>query len=185
LTRYIRLFGWLNRATMGSYRESVDEVSGTPDVPDLTRSRRERSNTGVVLNIEQSVTGDLGLFSRASWSPGRTEIIGWTDVHDSLSFGAVLKGTAWGRPDDRIGIAGLTQGLSKEAQRYFAAGGLGIVIGDGQLNYRRENLFETYYALALTKWATFSLDYQFVVNPAYNADRGPVSLYATRVHVEF
>src|SRR6185312_2256833 len=98
---------------------------------------------------------------------------------------AVLKGTAWGRPDDRIGVAGVIEGLSAEAQAFFAAGGLGILIGDGALNYRTERVLEAYYAIALAKWATLTLDYQYFVNPAFNADRGPVSIYSSRLHLEF
>ena len=79
----------------------------------------------------------------------------------------------------------MVEGLSSEARAYFAAGGLGVVIGEGQLNYRPEQILEAYYAYSLNKWTTLKLDYQFVVNPAYNADRGPVSIYATRLHAEF
>ena len=177
----LRFFGWLNRAFMGSY----SEASALPAPPDITLTRRLRTNYGVVVGLEQAIAADLGVFSRASWSPGQTEIIGWTDVSNSLSFGAVLKGTAWGRPSDKIGIAGVTQGLSAKARAFFAAGGLGILIGDGALNYRRENVMETYYAVSLSKWATLTFDYQLFVNPGYNADRGPVSIFATRWHAEF
>jgi high affinity Mn2+ porin len=107
------------------------------------------------------------------------------DVDQSLSFGTVLKGTAWGRPDDKIGVAGLLDGLSSEARAYFAAGGMGILIGDGQLNYRTEKIFEAYYSYSINRWSAFTFDYQFVANPAYNADRGPVSILSARYHVEF
>jgi high affinity Mn2+ porin len=97
----------------------------------------------------------------------------------------VLKGTSWDRADDKVGIGGVIEGLSPEARSYFAAGGLGILIGDGKLNYRYEKVLETYYAYSLNKWATFTLDYQFIADPAYNADRGPVSIFAGRLHAEF
>ena len=181
----VRVFGWANRATMGSYSQSLAFASTTSDAPDLASTRRVRTNYGIVVGVEQDVTEDLGIFSRASWSPGKTEVIGWTDTHDSVSLGAVLKGTRWGRPADRIGLAVLSEGLSAESRAYFAAGGLGIVIGDGRLNYRREEILETYYSLGLGKWGALSADYQFVKNPAYNVDRGPVSIYSTRYHVEF
>jgi high affinity Mn2+ porin len=126
-----------------------------------------------------------GLFSRATWSPGLTEIIGWTDCSEGLSFGTVLAGTAGGRPDDKIGVAGVIEGWSAEARAYFAAGGLGILIGDGQLNYRREKILEAYYAYRLNKWATLTADYQFIQNPGYNADRGPVHILSGRLHAEF
>lgn len=180
-----RVFGWANQALMGSYSESLQTARLTGDTPDLATTRRGRTNYGIVFGLEQALTEDLGVFSRASWSPGKTEIIGWTDVHDSISIGAVLKGTSWGRPNDRLGIGAVNEGLSKESRRYLAAGGLGILIGDGALNYRREQVIETYYAYSLGKWSTVSADYQLVINPAYNIDRGPVSIYAMRFHAEF
>jgi high affinity Mn2+ porin len=111
--------------------------------------------------------------------------MGWTDCDESLSLGLMLKGTSWGRPSDRIGLAGLIEGLSPEARAYFAAGGLGILIGDGRLNYRPEKILETYYALSLNKWTTLTADYQFIESPGYNADRGPVSVFSARLHAEF
>jgi high affinity Mn2+ porin len=157
----------------------------TPNYPDVTQTRQSRTNYGFVVNLEQAITNDLGVFSRASWSPGLVELIGWTDCDESLSFGTVLKGNAWGRPDDKIGVAGLVEGLSPIARAYFAAGGLGILIGDGQLNYRPEQILEAYYAYRLNKWATLTFDYQFIDNPGYNADRGPVSVLSGRLHAQF
>ena len=181
----VRLFGWLNRAVAGSYAEAVALPMTSPNYPDITLTRRVRNDYGFVINLEQAVTNDLGLFSRATWNPGQTEIIGWTDCDESLSIGAVLKGALWGRLDDKVGLGGVVEGLSPEARAYFAAGGLGILIGDGQLNYRPEKILEAYYAYSLSKWATLTLDYQFVADPAYNADRGPVSIFAARFHAEF
>ena len=97
----------------------------------------------------------------------------------------MLKGTSWGRPDDRIGVGGAVNGLSPQARSYFAAGGLGILIGDGQLNYRTERALEVFYAYAVNAHLNVTLDYQFISNPAYNADRGPVSIFSGRMHAEF
>jgi high affinity Mn2+ porin len=181
----LRLMGWANIANMGSYADALAMPVTTPNFPDITLTRQVRGNYGFVANVEQAITPDLGIFSRASWSPGLVEIIGWTDCDESLSFGAVLKGTAWGRPDDRIGVGGLVEGLSPTARAFFAAGGLGILIGDGQLNYRPEQILEAYYSYSLNKWAALTFDYQLVANPAYNADRGPVSIFAGRLHAQF
>jgi high affinity Mn2+ porin len=181
----LRFFGWLNHGTMGGYSDALALPLASPNYPDITLTRRTRTNYGIVANIEQSITADLGVFSRATWSPGLTEIVGWTDCSESLSFGTVLTGTAWGRPNDKIGVGGVVEGLSAEARAYFAAGGLGILVGDGQLNYRREKILEAYYAYSLNKWATLTFDYQFVNNPGYNADRGPVSVFSGRFHAEF
>ena len=181
----LRLMGWANIANMGSYADALAMPVTTPNYPDITQTRQVRTNYGFVVNMEQAITSDLGVFSRASWSPGLDEIIGWTDCDESFSFGAVLKGNAWGRPDDKIGVAGVVEGLSPIARAYFAAGGLGILIGDGQLNYRPEQIFEAYYTYSLNKWATLTFDYQFIDNPGYNADRGPVSVFSGRLHAQF
>jgi high affinity Mn2+ porin len=180
-----RLMGWANIANMGNYADALAMPVTTPNYPDIMQTRRVRTNYGFVANIEQAITSDLGIFSRASWSPGLVEIIGWTDCDESLSFGAVLKGNAWGRPDDKIGVAGVVEGLSPIARAYFSAGGLGILIGDGRLNYRPEKILEAYYAYSLNKWATLTLDYQFINNVGYNADRGPVSVFSGRLHAQF
>jgi high affinity Mn2+ porin len=184
-TGKLRLMGWGNIANMGSYADALAMPATSASFPDITQTRRARTNYGFVVNLEQAITSDLGMFSRASWSPGLVEIIGWTDCDESLSFGTVLKGTAWGRPDDKIGVAGVIEGLSPISRAYFAAGGVGILIGDGRLNYHTEQIFEVYYAYSVNKWATLTFDYQFVGNPAYNADRGPVSIFSGRLHAQF
>ena len=181
----LRLMAWANRANMGSYAAALAEPTTIPTYPDITLVRQVRTNYGFNANIEQAITAHLGVFARASWSPGLDEIIGWTDCDESVSAGAVLKGTSWGRPNDKIGAAGVIDGLSPEARAYFAAGGLGILIGDGALNYRPEKILETYYSYSLNTWSALTFDYQFVADPAYNADRGPVHIFAGRYHAEF
>ena len=96
---------------MGSYSDALAMPVTTPEYPDIALTRRQRSNYGFIVNAEQQLTGDLGIFSRATWGSGQNEIMGWTDCDESLSLGLMLKGTSWGRPDDRIGLAGLIEGL--------------------------------------------------------------------------
>jgi high affinity Mn2+ porin len=181
----LRLFGWANRATAGSYSEAVALPVTSPNYPDITATRTVRTNYGFIVNVEQAITGDLGVFSRVTWDAGQTEKIGWTDCDESLSLGVVLKGTAWGRPNDNAGAGGVVEALSPAARAYFAAGGLGILIGDGKLNYQYEKILEAFYAYSVNKWVTVSFDYQFVADPGYNADRGPVSIFSVRLHAEF
>lgn len=181
----LRLMGYLSRGNAGSYAEAVALPLTSPNYPDITLTRRVRNNPGFAVNIEQAITDQLGVFSRYSLGAGQTEKLGWTDCDASLSVGAVLKGAAWGRPDDRIGIGGVIDALSPAARSYFAAGGLGILIGDGQLNYRNEKILEAFYAYSVNSWVTLTVDYQLIANPAYNADRGPVSIFSTRLHAEF
>ena len=181
----LRLFGWANRATAGSYAEAVALPITSPNYPDITLTRRVRTNYGFIINAEQAITTDLGVFSRVTWDAGQTEKIGWTDCDGSVSLGAVLTGTAWGRPADKVGVGGVVESLSPAAREYFAAGGLGILIGDGRLNYQYEKVIEAYYAYSANEWATVSLDYQFIADLGYNADRGPVSIFSVRLHAEF
>jgi Carbohydrate-selective porin len=179
------LFGWLSHGNMGSYSDALAEPFATPGYPDITVTRQERTKYGFVASAEQTITADLGAFSRASWSPGHTEIMGWTDCDESLSVGAALKGTYWRRPNDTVGIAWVAEGLSAISRQYFGAGGMGILIGDGKLNYRPEMVIESYYAFSPVKWAVLSLDYQLIADPGYNADRGPVSIFSGRLHAAF
>ena len=178
------LFGWLSHGNMGSYSDALASPLMIP-YPDITQTRRERTNYGFVASADQAIADALGIFLRASWSPGRVEIMGWTDCDESLSVGAALKGTRWARPDDTVGIAWVAEGLSAISRRYFGAGGMGILIGDGKLNYQPEMVLETYYAFSPVRWATFSVDYQLIADPGYNADRGPVSMVSGRLHATF
>ena len=178
----IRTIGWMNSAFSGSYRETLDNPSLNLDI---TQTRQGRIKYGYVINVEQSVTDDIGLFGRWSWNDGKTEIMAFTDIDSSLSGGVSIKGNAWGRPDDTIGIGGAINGLSNDHRGFLVAGGLGILIGDGRLNYQHEKILESYYAIAMNKALSLTFDYQLITNPAYNADRGPVSVFSGRIHAEF
>ena len=180
----IRYLGWFARANAGNFDQAVADPAF--DASDsIAATRRTRTLYGFGISLEQAITSDLGLFARASMRDGRNEVMAWTDVDRSLSVGLSLKGTAWRRPDDTVGLVGVVNGLDKNYRRYLAAGGLGINVGDGQLSYQPEALVETYYSLALRKNVFFSLDYQLAINPAFNADRGPVSVGAMRLHAHF
>jgi high affinity Mn2+ porin len=178
----IRTLGWINSAYMGSYRDTLNNPAFNLDI---AQTRAGRIKYGYVLNVEQAVTDDIGLFGRWSWNDGKTEIMAFTDIDASLSLGTSLKGRRWGRPDDVIGLGGAINALSRDHRDFIAAGGLGVLIGDGQLDYRRERVLEAYYAYALDKQFTLTADYQFITNPAYNADRGPVHVFSGRLHGEF
>jgi high affinity Mn2+ porin len=170
------------QANSGSYRDTLNNPALNLDI---SQTRIGRIKYGYVINLEQALTDEVGLFGRWSWNDGKTEIMAFTDIDASLSLGASIKGTRWGRPDDVIGIGGAINALSRDHRDFLAAGGLGPLIGDGLLNYRPERILESYYAFALNKQLTFTADYQFITNPAYNADRGPVSIFSGRLHGEF
>jgi high affinity Mn2+ porin len=178
----LRTIAWLNSANSGSYRDTLNNPAFNLDI---SQTRMGRIKYGYVINLEQAVTDDIGLFGRWSWNDGKTEIMAFTDIDASLSLGTSIKGTKWGRPDDVIGLGGAINSLSRDHRDFIAAGGLGVLIGDGALNYRRERILETYYAVALNKQLTMTADYQLITNPAYNADRGPVHVFSGRLHGEF
>jgi high affinity Mn2+ porin len=179
---HLRTIGWFNSVFSGSYRETLDNLALNLDI---SQTRRGRSKFGYVVSFDQALSDDVGLFGRWSWNDGKTEIMAFTDIDSSLSLGTSIRGVRWGRPDDTIGIAGVSNGLSRDHRAFLAAGGVGPLIGDGALNYRRENIVEAYYAYSINKYLTFTADYQFVSNPAYTADRGPVSIFSGRLHGDF
>ena len=139
----------------------------------------------MTLNIEQSLGTSVGAFARLGLNDGSKEAYEFTEINDSVSGGLSLKGDPWRRPNDTLGVAIVTNGLSSSARAYFSAGGIGILIGDGRLNYAREQVVEAYYALRFTSKMSVAFDAQRIVHPAYNRDRGPVSVVALRLHAEF
>jgi high affinity Mn2+ porin len=182
----LKLLGFLNRGWMGNYDDAVALGEETGTVPSTALVRNYKSRAGVALNFQQQLTGDLGMFTRISYNDGSQEAYEFTEINRGLSTGLSLKGASWNRADDTVGAAYIVDGISHAAQRYFAAGGLGILIGDGQLpHYGLENGLETYYSAQLASWFWATADYQLIVNPAYNRDRGPVNILGLRLHAEF
>ncbi len=181
-----KLLGFLNYGRMGSYSAAVNLAQMTGAAPDTALVRQWAARPGITLNLEQELSPALGAFARISYNDGSKEAYEFTDVNKSLSLGVLLKGSAWNRPEDTVGLAAAFNGISAAARAYFAAGGLGILVGDGQLPHSSsENIVETFYSLRLVEHVTVSSNYQYVVYPAYNRDRGPVSIFAMRIHAEF
>jgi len=184
----VRVGAFGNQGVTGNYRQAlaIEALDPAQDINDVMASiRHVNPKYGFYANLEQQLIPDVGLFARASWNDGQNEILSFTDIDRSVSGGLSIKGSFWGRPNDTIGIGGAINGLSAAHRDYLAAGGIGLIIGDGQLNYRNERVFETYYAYSITKGVTLTADYQLITNPAYNADRGPVSIFAGRLHAEY
>jgi high affinity Mn2+ porin len=187
----LKITGFLIRGNTGSFQDAIN-LAAMPgplfgDVTDaLAAVRHYQSRPGVSLNFEQQVNDWVGVFARAGWADGSVETWDFADIDRTVSGGVSLSGKQWGRPDDTIGVAGVVNGLAPVHQAYFAAGGMGLLIGDGQLpSYATEDIFETYYSYAITSATKVTFDYQFVANPAYNAQRGPVNFFAGRFHTEF
>ncbi|HEV3098600.1 MAG TPA: carbohydrate porin [Candidatus Udaeobacter sp.] len=179
----VRLLGWLEDAHMGSYRETLDDPTL---MEDITKTRRYRFQYGFGLNAEQEISEDLGAFLRVSWRDGEEEVWQFTDIDRSLSAGLQLRGTSWNRSSDTVGIAGIVDGISSAHRDFLAAGGLGPLIGDGKLpHYSVEGIVEIYYNAEVIKNVYLGVDYQFVANPGYNSDRGPVNIFSSRFHFQF
>lgn len=178
----VRLGAYMNLAHMGNYR---DAIALNPDSPDITATRQYRIKYGFLFNWDQQITKEFGVFVRAGWNDGRTESWAYTEADVSGSFGVALKGKHWNRPQDEVGLAYVISGLSAPHRDYLAAGGFDFALGDGKLNYGLENVLEMYYNWEVKKGINLTLDYQLVNTPAYNKDRGPVSVLAIRMHFEF
>ncbi|MDE1933464.1 carbohydrate porin, partial [Bradyrhizobium sp.] len=182
----IKITGYLERGSMGAYSDAVALAAITGQPADINAVRTYTSRPGVSFNMEQQITDTLGVFLRAGWADGQHEPWDFTDIDRTVSGGVSIGGKSWGRPDDTIGIAGVVNGISSAHVAFLNAGGLGILVGDGRLtNYATENIFEAYYSYALTPSTRLTFDYQFIDNPAYNADRGPVNVFAGRAHWQF
>jgi high affinity Mn2+ porin len=181
----LRYLVFANRANMGNPAQAAEIAVATGTPADITAVRRDSWKVGAAFNLEQSLGDDLGLFSRLSWNDGRTEGWAFTDIDRSAVLGLSLKGASWSRPDDTIALAGALNALSKAHQLLFANGGTGILAGDGSLNYAPEGIIESYYSARVFEPLSLTFDYQFVANPAFNQDRGPVHVFAVRAHLEF
>jgi carbohydrate-selective porin OprB len=140
---------------------------------------------GFGLNVEQPLNNHVSVYGRLGWNNGRTESFAYTEVDNTASVGATVKGDLWGRAQDKFGVAFVSNGISAEHARYLALGGQGFLLGDGGLNYRREDIVESFYTAQITRGVTFGPDVQFINNPGYNHDRGPVFVAGFRLHLEF
>jgi high affinity Mn2+ porin len=184
----LRLQSFVNHANMGDYRQQVDQWLANPvtPVPDITAHPLQTAvKYGFGANVEQPITDWLGAFGRWGWNEGQHESYAYTEVDQTWEFGVGGNGTKWGRRTDRVGLAFITNGISHEHARYLGYGGLGFLLGDGKLRYGRENILESFYTLHAWRGVFPSLDVQYIQNPGYNRDRGPVLVSSLRLHLEF
>jgi high affinity Mn2+ porin len=181
----LALTGYLSRGRMGLLDDATRIANMTGQPADIAAVRQFRGRPGIAFNLEQQLSSDLGFFARGGISNGKVETYEFTDVDRTIAAGLVFSGKRWGRPDDSLGIAGVINSISSQREAFLNAGGLGILVGDGKLPHPgTERIFETYYSLPVSAWR-LTFDYQFVANPAYNQDRGPVSILGTRLHAQF
>ncbi|MGZ4959447.1 MAG: carbohydrate porin [Methylomonas sp.] len=198
----IRLLAYRNREHMGRFDDAIAAFQTDPQhnattcqsfnydsanasSPDLCWARKGNVKMGIGLNVEQSLTEDIGVFLRGMYSDGKTEVYSYTSSDRSLSLGTLVNGRLWGRNKDALGIGYGSSWLSSIHIAYLGLGGIDGFIGDGKINYRPEQVVDIYYKLNLISSAWMTLDYQHISNPAYNADRGPVDVFGVRAHFEF
>jgi high affinity Mn2+ porin len=191
----VRLLAYFNTARMGDYAEALRIAAASGTTPNIVADDREgRHKHGFGVNAEQPLAdeGATGVFLRWGWNDGHTESFAFTEVEQVATLGGQLAGTHWRRPDDRLGLALVSEALSGEHRDYLAAGGAGFLLGDGRLSYGREQILEAYYRLQYlwpqqpgpVRWQV-GPDFQYIRNPGYNRDRGPARFWAVRLHLEY
>jgi high affinity Mn2+ porin len=183
----LRLLSFVNHANMGVYRQAVTSfLAGRTSAPDVTAHPFKTTvKYGFGVNAEQENTASLRFFARWGWNEGQHESFAYTEVDESLAGGADYRGERWGRKLDKVGLALVSNGISRDHQNYLALGGRGFLLGDGRLRYGRENIVETYYNIHFWRGIFTSPNLQYVNNPGYNRDRGPVLVPGMRLHADF
>jgi len=182
----LAITGFLSRARMGDFADAIAAAQISGGLPSLAAARRYQSRPGIGANLEQQITDTVGLFARAGFADGSVEPYEFADIDRTFALGLSMSGDRWGRKDDAVGLAGVVNGISKIHEEFLNDGGLGILIGDGQLPHPGlEEIVETYYKANVIKGVDVSFDFQLITNPAYNTDRGPVPVFATRLHGQF
>lgn len=182
----IRVLSFINHADMGSYREAVQAfLAGTDPQPNIEAHRKQgRIKYGFGFNVEQEITKTVRVFGRLGWNEGQNESFAYTEVDQAIEAGADWRLERWRRPNDKIGAAFITNGISRLHQLYLALGGNGFLLGDGRLTYGREDILETYYNAHLWRGVYVSPELQWAAHPGYNKDRGPVVVPGLRLHLE-
>jgi len=187
----VRLLAYTNYANMGIYRDAValylaQRQEGLTTVPDITNHPWHITRKyGFGVNLEQNLARDVTAFARWGWDNGKTESFAYTEIDSTFAEGIGVNGARWHRKQDRAGIAFVSNGIKKDHQVYLADGGLGFLLGDGGLNYGRENIVESYYTAHVWRGIYIAPGVQHINNPGYNRDRGPVVVPTLRAHVEF
>jgi high affinity Mn2+ porin len=198
----VRLLAYRNRVVTGRFDEAIAALkadpsmnakactgysynSGNATAPDLCWVRRPNTKVGIGISVEQHITDDIGVFFRGMYSDGRTEVDAFNPADRSITLGAVAKGAEWHRPFDVAGVGFGMGFISDVHAEYLRMGGVDGFVGDGNLRQAPESVVEGFYSLNLLKAIWLTADYQFISNPGFNADRGPVHVLGTRVHAEY
>ena len=182
----VRALSYANHAHMGLYRDAVKAyLAGTDKTPDITKHESYGAvKYGFGLNVEQEVSDNLRVFGRFGWNEGQHESFCYTEVDQTFEFGGDFAGRGWGRANDKVGLAFVSNAIKRDHQEYLKLGGLGFILGDGNLNYAREDILEGYYNVHTWRGVYYALDAQYINHPGYNQDRGPVLVESVRMHVD-
>jgi hypothetical protein len=182
-----RVLFYANRAHMGDYRQTVGAfLDGEDKKADMSRHERFGAlKYGLGLNLEQKLTANLRAMGRFGWNDGHTESFAYTEVEQTASAGLDYSGARWHRPADKLGLIAISNAIKRDHQNYLKVGGMGFLLGDGGLNYGRENIVESYYTWHAWRGVFYAVDVQHIQNPGYNRDRGPAWVGSVRMHVDF
>jgi high affinity Mn2+ porin len=182
-----RVISYVNHAHMGLYREAIDAyLAGIDKTPDIKlHERNSEVKYGFGFNAEQELTSNLRVFTRLGWNEGQHESFAYTEVDQTMEFGGDYSGRAWSRPNDKFGLTFVSNAIKRDHQEYLKLGGLGFLLGDGKLNYAREDILESYYNVHTWRGVYYAFDLQYIDHPGYNQDRGPVLFESVRMHVDF
>ena len=188
----VRLLGYVNHANMGVYRVQnalalQERANGDPAAAPVITDHPFGTTVkyGVGLNFEQELPKDFRVFGRFGWNEGQHESYAYTEDDQTFEVGGDLTGNRWSRPTDRVGLVVVTNAIKRDHQAYLGLGGLGFLLGDGRLNYAREDILESYYTAHNWRGLFSAFDFQYIAHPGYNQDRGPVAVFSVRTHVDF
>lgn len=193
----VSILGYRNRMVMARFTDATNylianNAQGTQAILNLRNTSQVK--TGIGLNAEQALTKDMGIYMRAFTSDGHTETMAFAEADSSLSVGMGINGDRWGRAKDTIGISAMLNGISSNRRAYLQAGGISNFIGDTPypymgpsqtITYKPEQISEVYYNALVVKNVLLGANFQHIMNPAYNAARGPVNVLSFRIHAEF
>jgi hypothetical protein len=183
----VRMLSYVNHAHMGDYRESIDQyLNGQVSTPDITKTERVGAvKYGFGLNTEQEVTDSLRFFARFGWNEDQHESFAYTEVGQTILFGGDYNGRSWRRSNDKVGVAYVSNAIKRDHQNYLHYGGLGFLLGDGNLRYGREDIMEWYYNAHVWRGLYGMIGGTQIAHPGYNTDRGPVYVTTVRAHIDF
>ncbi len=178
---------YVNHGHMGLYRAaSAAYLAKVDATPDITKHETFGAvKYGFGLNAEQEVSENARVFGRFGWNEGQHEGFAYTEVDQTVEAGGDFAGKHWGRASDKVGVAFISNAIKRDHQEYLKMGGLGFLLGDGKLNYAREDILEGYYNMHTWRGVSYALDAQYIDHPGYNQDRGPVLVESVRMHVDF